>query len=167
MSAVALKEPSKLRPPRPVAASRPQATRLAEFAQALIRTLMQSIHGAASLNLATVHALLAPTDDGVDAEMNAALNRASDSWRFSWRTYEISATTAATVMRLAETHARAGFDSLWDLFEREVDGQAPFDPATIGDLRAAFEGLRAAQLQVFDAAIEAHRRLITLAMGVH
>jgi hypothetical protein len=161
MSAIAVKTPAALKPLRTVAASGPQATVLAQLAQALTRALMQGVHDAARLNVATVHALLAPTDGSVEAE----LGRASESWRFSWRTYEISAATAANVMRLSEVHARKGFDSLWEMFERQVDGQPSFDPASVGALRDAFEELRAAQLQMFEAAIEAHRRLITLATG--
>jgi hypothetical protein len=164
MSAIALKAPTLLKPLRAVPASGPQATVLAQLAQALRRALMQGVHDAASLNVATAHALLAPTDGGVEAE----LNRAAESWRFSCRTYEISATTAASVMQLSEAYMRTGFDTLWEMFERQIDGQPCFDPASVGALREAFEELRAAQLQVFQAAIEAHRRLITLAtLGAH
>jgi len=164
MSAIALKAPAALKPPRAVTAGGPQAAMLAQFAQALTRSLMQGVHDAASLNLATVRALLAPTDGSVEAE----LARAAESWRFSWCSYEISATTAANVMRLSEAHTRRGFDALREMFERQVDGQPSFGPAHVGALREAFEQLRAAQLQVFEAAVEAHRRLITFAtQGAH
>jgi len=164
MRAIALKAPTPLQPVRAVTAGGPQATVLAQFAQALTRALMQGVHDAASLNVATAHALLAPSEGSVEAE----LDRAAESWRFSWRTYEISAITAANVMRFCEAHTRRGFDALWEMFERQVDGQPWFDPAGVGALRKAFEELRAAQFQVFEATIEAHRRLITLAtLGAH
>jgi hypothetical protein len=161
MSASALQTSAPLKPLRAVTASGPQATVLAQFAQSLTRALMQGVQDAASLNDATARSLLAPTDGTVAADAG----RAAESWRFSWRTYEISATTAANVMRLSEAHARKGFDSLWELLERQVDGQPSFDPASVGALRDAIEDLRAAQLRMFEAAIEAHRRLITLATG--
>ena len=163
-SAIVLKTPSVPQPLRAVTANGPQATLLAQFGQALTRALMQGVHDAASLNVATVHALLSPSDGSLAAEFS----RAAESWRFSWRTYEISAITAADVMRLSELHARKGFDVLWELFERDVEGKPTFDSTTVGQLREAFEGLRASQLQVFEAAIEVHRRLIALATtGAH
>jgi hypothetical protein len=157
-SAIALKAHVLPTPLRAVTARGEHATLTAQFAQALTRALMQGVHDAASLNVATVHTLLAPTDGSLLVEFG----RAVDAWRFSWRTYEISATTAANVMRLSESHARKGLDLLCEFFDREVDGK-PFDTENVDALRNALEALRAAQLQVFEAAIEAHRRLITLA----
>jgi len=136
-----------------------QATALAQFAQALVHTLMEGVRDAANLNIATVHALLAPVDRGGQIDMS----RVIESWRFSWRTYEISATTAANVMRLAEAHTRKGLDALWKTFEHATGGEAAFDATDVDRLRAAFDGLRTTQLAAFDAAIEAHRCLITLA----
>jgi hypothetical protein len=159
MSALALKTSAPSKPLRAVTASGPQATVLAHFAQSLTRALMQGVQDAASLNVATARSLLAPTDGTVAAEVG----RAAEAWRFSWRTYEISATTAANVLRLSEAHARKGFETLWEMFERQVDGQPSFDPAGVRALRDAFDAWRAAQLQMFEAAIEAHRRLLTLA----
>jgi len=70
-------------------------------------------------------------------------------------------------MRLS-AHTRKGFDALWDLLEARVDGESSFDSRSVRALRDAFEELRAAQLQVFEAAIEAHRRLIAIAtLGAH
>jgi hypothetical protein len=161
MSAIAIRQPLGAVPPRAAAAREPQAALLAEFAQALVRTLLQGVHDAANLNVATVHALLAPGDGNVQAD----LGRLTESWRFSWRAYEISATTAANVMRLTEAHARSGSEALWRLFERTVDGAPSFDGDNVARLRHAFDGLRAAQLAAFNAAIEAHRCLITLATG--
>jgi hypothetical protein len=157
-SAIALRVPA--RPPREAAADTPAAP-FAQLAQALAKTMMQGVRDAANLNVATAQALLAPADGSVKGD----LNRVTEAWRFSWRTYEICATTAADVMRLSEVHARKSLDALWQLFEREIDGKPGFDRAQTAELRAALEALHAAQTAVFDAAIEAHRRLIALAAG--
>jgi hypothetical protein len=162
MSALAVRSQRKTVPLQAVPAPAPQATALAQFAQVLARTLMEGVHDAANLNVATVHALLAPTDGSLQSEWT----RLTESWRFSWRTYEIAATTAASVMRLAEAHSRNSVDLLWATFEQAADGDATLDGSHIDRLRETFESLRAAQAAAFDAAIEAHRSLIAIATEV-
>jgi len=158
---IATVEPAQPRPLQTLPSGGAQAAQLAELAQALVRVLMEGVHEAANLSVATVRALLVPADGTTRAE----LQRLAEAWHFSWRTYEVCATTAAEVMRLTTARGRKDFDRLWEIFEREIDGKPSFDQAAISELRAAFEGLRTAQSQVFESAIQTHRRLIMLAKG--
>jgi hypothetical protein len=159
MAAVALRE---VAPPRlrVISEPAPQAALLAQLTQALTKALMQGVHEAASLNVATVHALLAPTDGSLGGE----LQRVVESWRFSWRTFQICAATAADVLRLSEAHGRASVDAVWQLLDGEWNEDAPLRSEQAASLRNAFDALRDAQLRYFDAAIEAHRRLIGVAV---
>ncbi|HEU0204599.1 MAG TPA: hypothetical protein VFR86_29660 [Burkholderiaceae bacterium] len=155
------REVATVRPLRVVPDTAPQAALTAQLLQALTRALMQGVHEAASLNVATVQALLAPTDGSLKGE----LGRVTESWRFSWRTYQICATTAANVMRLADAHTRAGVDALWNLFEKHVDNASTLEPTQADALREALDALRESQRRYFEAAIETHRRLIGLVSG--
>ena len=146
---------------REIPARTSQADVTAQLLHALTNALMQGVHEAATLNVATVHALLAPRDGKLSGE----LQRITESWRFSWRSFEVCARTAASVLNLAETQARTGFDALCKSFENNVDGRAGFDGEQTDALRDALSELRAVQVRYFEAAIEAHRRLIVLATG--
>lgn len=146
---------------REVPARAPQVAVTAQLLHALTNALMQGVHEAAALNVATVHALLAPRDGKLSGE----LQRITDSWRFSWRSFEICARTAASVLNLAETQARTGFDALCNSFESNIEGRAGFDSEQTDALREALSELRTVQIRYFEAAIEAHRRLIVLVAG--
>ncbi len=146
---------------RGVPATAPQVAATAQLLHALTNALMQSVHEAATLNVATVRMLLAPSNGSLGGE----LQRISDSWRFSWRSFEICAKTAASVLDLAETQARSGFETLWKSFESNVEGRAAFDDDRTDALRDALAELKVVQIRYFEAAIEAHRRLITLVAG--
>jgi hypothetical protein len=162
VSAISIKPRTKPAPLQVVCADGTQPMALAQFAQALVRALMQGVQDAANLNVATVRALLTPSDRG----MHADASRVAESWRSSWRTYEICATTAANVMLLAEAHARNGFAAVWNTFEQAVGEEAALSATHVARLREAFESLRSAQFTAFNAAIEAHRCLIALATEV-
>ena len=162
MSAISIKPQTEPGALQAICADGSQATVLAQFAQALVRMLMQGVRDAANLNVATVHALLAPGDRG----MHADASRVTESWRSSWRTYDVCATTAANVMRLTEAHARNGFAAVRNTLEQAVGEETVLNATHVARLREAFEGLRSAQLTAFNAAIEAHRCLIALATEV-
>jgi len=154
-------EPAKSRALQTLPGGGAQAELLSELAQALIGALMQGVHEAANLSVATVRALLAPADGTTRAE----LQRLAEGWQFSWRAYEICTTPAANVMRLTAAHERSGLERLLKIFEREIDSKPLLDQTAIGELRAAFEALRTAQSHVFESAIQTHRCLIVLAKG--
>ncbi len=146
---------------REVPAKAPQVAVIAQLMHALTNALMQSVHEAATLNVATVRALLAPSD----GKLSGDLQRITETWRFSWRSFEICAKTAASVLNLAEMQARTGFDALWKSFESNVEGRAAFDDERTEALRDALSELKAVQIRYFEAAIEAHRHMITLVAG--
>lgn len=143
---------------REVEAKAPQVAVTAQLLHELTNALMQGVHETAALNVATVCALLAPGDGKLSGE----LHRVTESWRFSWRAFEICAKTAASVLNLAESQARTGFDALWRSFESNVDGHAAFDGEQTDALRNALSELKVMQARYFEAAIETHRRLIHL-----
>jgi hypothetical protein len=134
------------------------AAALAQLANRLAAALLSGVQRAAELNIATTRALLAPAD-------GQRVDRVAEAWRFSWRSYEICAATAATALRLCQSQARAGFDELWAALEEGLADVPGIDPERMRELRTAFGSMRAAYETYFDAALQTHRALLALAAG--
>jgi hypothetical protein len=115
----------------------------------------------AELNISTTRGL--PVQAG--SASNAGLDGAAEAWRFSWRSYEICATTAATVLRLCQSQARASFGDLWTALEDGLAQIPHVDLQRLRETRMAFEAMRTADSSDFDAALQTHRALLSLAAG--
>lgn len=133
----------------------------AELANGLAHALMHGVQRVAELNISTTRALLA---QGGSAS-NARLEGAAEAWRFSWRSYEICATTAATILKLCQSQARASFDDLWRALEEGLAQMPHVDLQRLRETRTAFEAMRTAYSSYFDAALATHRALLSLAAG--
>lgn len=136
-------------------------TALAELAAGLANALMQGVQRVAELNIATTRALLAQSGNVATARLDGA----AEAWRFSWRSYEICSTTAATVLRLCQSQARVGFDELWAALEDGLAQMPQVDLQRVREMRTSFEAMRSAYSTYFDAALQTHRALLTLAAG--
>lgn len=147
--------------PRVSIPSGPAPVALAELATGLANALMQGVQRVAELNITTTRALLAQAG-GVS---NARLDSAAEAWRFSWRSYEICSTTAATVLKLCQAQARGSFDELWRALEDGLAQLPRVDLPLVREMRTSFESMRAAYSAYFDAALSTHRALLSLAAG--
>lgn len=134
---------------------------LAQLTHDLSLALMQGVQQIAQLNIATSRALLGQGG----AAPNARLEVSADAWRFSWRSYEICATTAATILKLCQSQARISSDDLWRALEDALARMPQVDLQRVRETRVAFEGMRNAYAAYFDAALATHRALLTLAQG--
>ncbi len=133
----------------------------AQLAQDLSGALMQGVQRIAELNIDTTRTLLAQGG----SVPHARLEVSADAWRFSWRSYEICATTAATILKLCQSQARISFDDLWHALEDGLARLPQVDLQRVRETRVAFEGMRTAYSAYFDAALATHRALLTLAEG--
>jgi hypothetical protein len=134
---------------------------LAELAHSLAVALMQGVQRVAELNINTTRALLAQAGSASSARLDGT----ADAWRFSWRSYEVCATTAATILKLCQSQARAGFDDLWRALEDGLAQMPQVDLQRVRETRIAFDAMRAAYSSYFDAALATHRALLSLAAG--
>ncbi len=144
----------------PVSAD-PAGAAMAELAHGLAQALMQGVQRVAELNIDTTRTLLSQGGSAA----NARLDGAADAWRFSWRSYEICATTAATILKLCQSQARASFDDLWRALEDGLAQVPHVELARLRETRTAFEAMRGAYTAYFDAALATHRALLSLAAG--
>jgi hypothetical protein len=146
--------------PRAAPADPPPALQqLSLLARALSDVMLANVQNAASLNLSAARALLA------HARMPApaALDRRNETWRWTWRNFEICATSADQVLNLTRGHVDRTTAGLWRAVERLIGELAQLQDTQIDALRGAFEALRAAQAAYWQAAQNAHSELIALA----
>lgn len=135
--------------------------RAALLARTLSDLLLANVQNTASLNLNAARALLAHS--GI-VEPDAIAER-GEQWRWSWRSFEICATSADQILELTRGHVERttaallrGAEQVLDEIERAGETQA-------GATLAAFETLRAAQSDFWQAATRAHNELVALARG--
>jgi hypothetical protein len=128
----------------------------ATLARQLADVLLANVQSTASLNLTAVRALLARAR----IRAPAGLERRSDTWRLSWRTFEVCATSADQMLDLTRGHVERTTSALWRVTERLVD-----DVVQVGrveELRQSFAALRAAQAAYWRATQQVHSDLIGL-----
>ena len=113
----------------------------------LTRMLAASAQRATELNWAAVRTLLPPAP--IDDE-SAPLH----NWRHSWNAYQVCATTARDVARLATDHAFAQQDALWRAAEALAAGADDIESQRLQAIRASVERVQAA-VDTFVAATEA------------
>lgn len=136
-------------------------TAFAELANSLANALMLGVQRVAELNINTTRALLGQAG----SVSNARLDGTAEAWRFSWRSYEVCSTTAATILKLCQFQARTSFDDLWRALEDGLAQMPYVDLQRVRDARVAFEAMHTAYSSYFDAALVTHRALLALAAG--
>src|SRR5262245_44319625 len=133
----------------------------AALARQLADVLLANVQNTASLNLSAARALLAhariPTPPN--------LQQRSDTWRQSWRSFEICATSADQLLNLARGHVERTTAALWRTTERLVDDAQQLDHARTTALRAAFDAMRAAQASYWQATQQVHHELVATAQS--
>jgi hypothetical protein len=128
----------------------------ATLARQLADVLLANVQNTASLNLTAVRALLARAR----IQAPAGVEQRSDTWRHTWRTFEVCATSADQMLNLTRGHVERTTSALWRVTERLVD-----DVVQVGrveELRQSFAALRAAQAAYWRATQQVHSDLIGL-----
>jgi len=129
----------------------------AALARQLADVMMANLQNTASLNFTAARALLAhahlPTPPG--------LAQRSDSWRHSWRTFEVCATSADQVIALTRGHVERTTAALWRVTERLLDDASQSQQSHPSELRTAFAAMREAQATYWQAAQQVHRKLVS------
>ncbi|MDH5331815.1 MAG: hypothetical protein OEW27_17870 [Aquincola sp.] len=145
----------------PQAAATPlrQATLLARL---LAEAMISNVQTTAALNRSAADALLA------QARLATPLRFAQvdDAWRSSWRSFELSASTADRLLGLARDHVERSTLGLARVTERLLGELAQLQAGQIESLRDAFGALRDAQEAYLHATEQVHRRVIVLARTV-
>ena len=130
----------------------------ATLARQLADVLLANVQSTASLNLTAVRALLARAR----IRAPAGLERRSDTWRLSWRTFEVCATSADQMLDLTRGHVERTTSALWRATERLVDDMAHVQSDRLQGLRDSFAAMRAAQAACWQATQQVHGELIAL-----
>jgi hypothetical protein len=133
----------------------------AALARQLADTLLANAQNVTSLNLSAARALLAHAR--IPAPAN--LQQRSDSWRHSWRSFEICATSADQVLNLTRGHVERTTAALWRTTERLVDDVEALERTRAAALREAFDTMRAAQAAYWQATQQVHHELVALAQA--
>jgi len=132
--------------------------RSAALARQLADVMLANVQNTASLNLSAARALLAharlPTPPG--------LEQRSDTWRHSWRSFEVCATSADQVLNLTRGHVERTTAALWRTTDRLIEELAHTQQQQVLGLRAAFAAMRDAQAAYWQAAQQVHSDLIAL-----
>lgn len=137
----------------------PALQHLSLLARVLSEVMLASVQNAASLNLSAARALLAHARLPVPA----ALDRRNESWRWTWRNFEICATSADQVLNLTRGHVDRTTAGLWRAVEQLLTELTQEQAGQIDALRDAFGTLREAQSAYWRAAQNAHGELVAMA----
>jgi hypothetical protein len=92
----------------------------------------------------------------------AGLEQRSDTWRHSWRSFEVCATSADQMLNLTRGHVERTTSALWRATERLVEEMHQLQAHRVDDLRAAFGAMRAAQTAYWRATQQVHSELVSL-----
>lgn len=135
--------------------------RTAMLARTLAEVLMSNVQNTASLNLSCARALLAHAR----IPAPASLPQHTDSWRTTWRSFEVCATSADQMLNLTRGHVDRTTAALWRGAERLLEELALAHAARVNELLASFDALRAAQDAYWQAAQQTHEELLALAQA--
>ncbi|MBL8319237.1 MAG: hypothetical protein JNJ42_12575 [Burkholderiaceae bacterium] len=133
----------------------------ANLARALADVLMSNVQNTTSLNLAAARALLAHARIPV----RAGAEQQQESWRTTWRSFEVCATSAEQMLGLTRGHVERTTAALWRGAERMLEELAQAQAQRVNELLACFDALRAAQDTYWQAAQRAHQELVALAQS--
>ena len=128
------------------------------LARQLADVMLANVQNTASLNLTAARAMLAH----VRIPAPPDLQQRSDTWRHTWRSFEVCATSADQVLHLTRGHVERTTAALWRTTERLVDDMQQIEGARMVTLREAFAALRAAQTAYWEATRQVHHELVAL-----
>jgi hypothetical protein len=152
-------------PAAPHAAAAHTRETLVQQCAALMRqladTMLAHVQNTASLNLTAARAVLAHARFPTPAN----LQQRSDTWRQSWRSFEVCATSADQVLNLSRGHVERTTAALWRTTERLLDDMQQADGTRAAALREAFHTARAAQTALWQATQQVHHELVALAQS--
>jgi hypothetical protein len=129
------------------------------LARLLAEAMIANVQTTAALNRSAADALLA------QARLATPIRFAQldDAWNASWRSFELSASTADRVLGLARGHVERSTLGLARITERLLAELAELRDDQIESLREAFDELRAAQENYLQATQQTHQRILALA----
>ena len=127
----------------------------------LADVMLANVQNTASLNLTAARALLAHARIPTPAN----LQQRSETWRHSWRSFEVCATSADQVINLTRGHVERTTAALWRTTERLLDDVEQLERMRAGTLRNAFDAMRSAQAAYWQATQQAHHALVALAQS--
>jgi hypothetical protein len=133
----------------------------ATLARTLADVLLANVQNTTSLNLSAARALLAHAR----IPAPASAERHSETWRSTWRSFEVCATSADQMLNLTRGHLERSTAALWRTTERLLEDLAQAQAARVNELLASFDALRVAQEAYWHAAQQAHSDLVALAQA--
>jgi hypothetical protein len=157
-----------LRPRSPAPAGAPghalpaqRMARNASLLRALTAALLAGVQRTTELNWQAARLLLAA---GPTADWRANADRAVQSWRMSWRAYQVCAVTASEVLDLVRAQAQAEGDDLWRVLQQLAPGGGDHGAPTAG-LQSSLQQVQASFGAYLQAVLALQRELAALALG--
>jgi hypothetical protein len=130
----------------------------ATLTRQLADVMLANVQNTASLNLAAARTLLAhariPAPPGLEQH--------SDTWRQSWRSFEVCATSADQMLNLTRGHIERTTAALWRVTERLVEEMHTLQARQVSELRCAFAAMREAQNTYWQTTQRVHSELVDL-----
>lgn len=133
--------------------------RSASLSRALTAALLAGVQRTTELNWQAARLLLACRPE---ADWRANADRAVQSWRMSWRSYQVCSVTASEVLELVTAQVEAGSDDLWGVLQQLApDG----DGAQAARLHASLQQVQSRFGAYLQAVFALQRELAALAQG--
>ncbi len=135
---------------------------LATLTRALAEALLASVQRTTELNWHAARLLLAR---GYAANWREASENSALTWRWSWRSYQVCATTAAQVLDLCRDHAQSTSDDLWRVLRSANTAMPGVDGRRSLELQSALRAVESAFAAYIGAVSGLQRDLVALAQG--
>jgi hypothetical protein len=135
---------------------------IAALTRGLAEALLASVQRTTELNWHAARLLLAR---GYAANWREYTENSALTWRWSWHSYQVCATTAAQVLDLCRDHAQSTTDDLWRAL-RQASARLPgIDGQRSLELQSALRAVEAASSAYIGAVSGLQRDLVALAQG--
>jgi hypothetical protein len=154
--------PTRLDAPEHGADRERRAALLASLVRGLTEAMLASVQRTTEQNWTAARVLLARSQA---ANLHECAESSTMTWRWSWRSFQICATTAAQVLDLCRDHAQSTTDDLWRVLRQAGVGLPGIDGQRSLELQAALRAVDAAFTAYIGAVGGLQRGLVALAQG--
>ncbi len=134
----------------------------ASLTRALAEALLASVQRTTELNWHAARLLLAR---GYAANWRDCADNSVLTWRWSWHSYQVCATTAAQVLDLCRDHAQSTTDDLWRALRQSTAKLPGVDGQRSLELQSALRAVESAFASYMGAVSGLQRDLVALAQG--
>ena len=133
----------------------------AAMMSAFAGALLAGVQRTTELNWQALRLLLAAPQS---SDWRAQADRVVQSWRMSWRTYQVCSVTASDVLELVRAQVDADSDDLWRVLQQLAPADGPAAEQT-AQMHAALQQVQSSFATYLQSVLALQRELATLARG--